>query len=202
LGREKAYVAGHKRRQHVHGCCQPCEFYEVDRAGHRRRQVDLALQRCQASVPDRSQDESFTEHEPVILKRVSGPNTGNSVTDGTRENIGATMGRNSAPTLSNVNFVQTPTGRPGGPQRPTGRRLRLGPLLHHGWRHTRRLFHMLVGMVFLLLAAAGATQSFAEWQAYTEKPMNGLWRFEVMTGFSVALLIFGLYSFLKARSVR
>jgi hypothetical protein len=78
----------------------------------------------------------------------------------------------------------------------------LGRLLHRGWRHTQRLFHVAVGMVFLLLAAAGATQAFAEWQAYTRKPMNGMWRFEIVAGFTVLLLLFGVYSFLKARSVR
>jgi hypothetical protein len=78
----------------------------------------------------------------------------------------------------------------------------LGRRFSHGWRFTRRLFHLAVGVAFLLLAAAGATQSFAEWQAYTARPMNGMWRFDVVAGFSVLLLIFGLYSFLKARSVR
>jgi hypothetical protein len=78
----------------------------------------------------------------------------------------------------------------------------LGRLAKQGWRHARRLFHILVGIAFLLLAAAGATESFAEWQAYTQRPMNGMWRFDVVAGFSVVLLIFGLYSFLKARSVR
>jgi hypothetical protein len=78
----------------------------------------------------------------------------------------------------------------------------LGRLAKQGWRHTRRLFHMLIGMAFLLLAAAGATQSFAEWQAYAQRPMNGMWRFDVVAGFSVVLLIFGLYSFVRARSVR
>jgi hypothetical protein len=32
--------------------------------------------------------------------------------------------------------------------------------------------------------------------------MNGMWRFEVVAAFTLLLLIFGLYSFLKARSVR
>jgi len=59
-----------------------------------------------------------------------------------------------------------------------------------------------VGIAFLLLAALGATESFAEWQAYAERPANGMWRFDVVTGFTVLLVIFGLFSFLKARSVR
>jgi len=78
----------------------------------------------------------------------------------------------------------------------------VGRLVKQGWRHTRRLFHLAVGIAFLLLAAAGATQSFAEWQAYAQKPLNGMWRFDVVAGFTVLLLIFGLYSFVKARSVR
>lgn len=78
----------------------------------------------------------------------------------------------------------------------------LGRLLQHGWRHAKRLFHVLVGIAFLLLAAAGASLCFAEWRAYTERPMNGMWRFDVVAGFTVVLLIFGVYSFLKARNVR
>jgi hypothetical protein len=77
----------------------------------------------------------------------------------------------------------------------------LSRLLHHGWRRTKRLFHLLVGIAFLFLAAAGASQSYAEWHAYTATPAHGMWRFEVVTGFTVLLLIFGIYSFLKARSV-
>jgi hypothetical protein len=77
----------------------------------------------------------------------------------------------------------------------------LSRLLHHGWRLTKRLFHLLVGVAFLLLAAAGAQQSFTEWRAYTETPAHGMWRFEVVAGFTVLLVIFGIYSFLKARSV-
>ena len=78
----------------------------------------------------------------------------------------------------------------------------VGRLLKHGWRHTRRLFHLAVGITFLLLAAAGASQTYAEWRDYARMPGNGLWRFDVVAGFTVLLLIFGLYSFLKARSVK
>jgi hypothetical protein len=78
----------------------------------------------------------------------------------------------------------------------------LARLLQHSWRHAKRLFHVLVGIAFLVLSAAGASQCFAEWRAYTERPMNGMWRFDVVAGFTVLLLIFGVYSFLKARSVR
>jgi hypothetical protein len=100
--------------------------------------------------------------------------------------------------LVNLNSIRTPPLRPDRlTKNPNVRRL-----LHQGWRHTQRLFHTAVGILFLLLAAAGATQSFAEWKAYTQRPMNGMWRFEVVAAFTLLLLIFGLYSFLKARSLR
>jgi len=71
-----------------------------------------------------------------------------------------------------------------------------------GWRLARRLFHVLVGTTFLFFAAAGATLSLSEWRAYTEAPSNGPWRFGMLASFTLLLLIFGLYSFVKARSVR
>jgi hypothetical protein len=79
---------------------------------------------------------------------------------------------------------------------------RLGHGLRYGWRQTRRLFHGLVGLTFLIFAAIGASLTFSEWQAYAQHPSSGIWRFATMAGFTLLLLIFGLYSFLKARSVR
>jgi len=61
---------------------------------------------------------------------------------------------------------------------------------------------MLVGLAFLLLAAAGATVCFSEWRFYHREPSAGLVRFGMVAGFTVILIIFGLYSFVKARSVR
>jgi hypothetical protein len=61
---------------------------------------------------------------------------------------------------------------------------------------------MLVGIAFLLLAVAGATVSFSEWHYYRQAPSVGWFRFSIVTGFTVILIIFGLYSFVKARSVR
>jgi len=75
-------------------------------------------------------------------------------------------------------------------------------LLRYGWRQTRRLFHVLVGLAFLILAGIGATLSYSEWQAYGHDPANGMWRFGTIAGFSLLLVVFGVYSFLKARSVR
>jgi hypothetical protein len=95
--------------------------------------------------------------------------------------------------LSGVNPIPTPATRK--PERLSGQVAR-------GWRQTRRVFHVLVGLAFFALAAAGATLSFAEWRAHVESPANGIWRFGLLAGFTLFLVIFGLYSFLKARSVR
>jgi hypothetical protein len=61
---------------------------------------------------------------------------------------------------------------------------------------------MLVGLAFLILAVAGASVSFSEWQYYLKSPSVGLVRFVLVAGFTVLLIIFCLYSFAKARSVR
>ena len=78
----------------------------------------------------------------------------------------------------------------------------LGTLLRSGWRHTRRLFHMLVGLTFLVFAGIGASLTYSEWHAYAQNPSSGMWRLGAIAGFSLLLVMFGLYSFLKARSVR
>jgi hypothetical protein len=61
---------------------------------------------------------------------------------------------------------------------------------------------MLVGLAFLVLAAAGVTVSFSEWQNYINSPSEGLVRFILYASFTVLLVIFSLYSFAKARSIR
>lgn len=73
-----------------------------------------------------------------------------------------------------------------------------------GWwmRQAERLFHMLVGILFLILTLAGVTVSVTEWQYYQKSPSVGLVRFVLLASFTVLLFIFCLYSFLKARSVR
>lgn len=99
-------------------------------------------------------------------------------------------------TLGGVNPIQIPS---------SGSNERAGRLLAQigrGWRVARRLFHVLVGIAFLFCAAAGVTLAYAEWRAYVEAPSNGPWRFGILAGFTLLLLIFGLYSFVKARSVR
>jgi uncharacterized membrane protein len=79
---------------------------------------------------------------------------------------------------------------------------KLSDLLAAWMRHAERLFHMLVGIVFLALTLAGVTVSITEWQYYQRTPSQGLLRFGLLASFTVLLFIFCLYSFLKARSVR
>lgn len=79
---------------------------------------------------------------------------------------------------------------------------KLGDLFRSWWRAAERLFHILVGLVFLVLTLAGASVAIAEWQYYHKSPSVGLVRFSMLAGFTALLFIFCLYSFLKARSVR
>lgn len=78
----------------------------------------------------------------------------------------------------------------------------VGQHLSYGWRQARRIFHVLVGITFFFFAAAGATLSYSEWQAYSREPANGIWRFAMLSSFTLLLLVFGVHSIAKARSVR
>lgn len=78
----------------------------------------------------------------------------------------------------------------------------LGDLIGRWFRQVQRVFHLLVGLAFLFLAVAGASVSLAEWRYYRQAPSVGLMRFSLLAGFTVLLVIFCLYSFAKARSVR
>jgi TRAP-type C4-dicarboxylate transport system permease small subunit len=80
----------------------------------------------------------------------------------------------------------------------------LRQLISSGYRKALRLFHMLVGLVFLGLAIAVAILSFEEWEGYQKSASFGLARFYLYagSGFTVVLILCGLYSFVKARSVR
>lgn len=79
---------------------------------------------------------------------------------------------------------------------------RLSDLFQRWFRQAERAFHILVGWVFLFLALAGAAVSLEEWRYYSKAPSVGLLRFGLLAGFTVLLIIFGLYSFSKARGVR
>ena len=70
------------------------------------------------------------------------------------------------------------------------------------FRRAKQLFHMLIGAVFLFLTAAGASVSIDLWKEYQATPNKGPWVFSTVACFTVLLLLFSLYSFLKARSVR
>jgi hypothetical protein len=54
----------------------------------------------------------------------------------------------------------------------------------------------------MMLAAAGATVSLAEWEHYVKSPSVGLVHFVLYASFTVLLIIFSLYSFVKARNTR
>jgi len=79
---------------------------------------------------------------------------------------------------------------------------KLGYLFVRLFRNAQRLFHMLVGLAFLVLAAAGATVSFSEWQNYLKSPSAGLASFIIYASFTLFLVILCLYSFVKARNIR
>ena len=79
---------------------------------------------------------------------------------------------------------------------------KLGYVFTQVFRNVQRLFHLLVGVAFLVLAAAGATVSFSEWQTYLKSPSVGLVGFILYASFTVFLFILCLYSFAKARNIR
>ena len=74
--------------------------------------------------------------------------------------------------------------------------------MHYFFLNAKRLFHMLVGLAFMILTLAGATLTFSEWQGYRKTPEAGLIHFTMFGGFTVLLAILCLYSFVKARNVR
>jgi divalent metal cation (Fe/Co/Zn/Cd) transporter len=78
----------------------------------------------------------------------------------------------------------------------------LGNLFHHGYRNAQRLFHMLVGVIFMALAAGGAMVTFNEWMDYRKRPQEGVVELAIYAAFTIFLVILGLYSFVKARNVR
>jgi uncharacterized BrkB/YihY/UPF0761 family membrane protein len=77
-----------------------------------------------------------------------------------------------------------------------------GTMLGRLFRRTKQLFHLLIGITFLFLTVAGVSVSIELWKDYQDMPDKGPWAFSMVAGFTVLLLVFGLYSFLRARSVR
>ncbi len=70
------------------------------------------------------------------------------------------------------------------------------------YRRAQRVFELMVGVVFMFLAGVGAAVSLSEWNNYLEHRSAGLFRFYLYSGFTIVLIFFCLYSFLKARSIR
>jgi len=66
----------------------------------------------------------------------------------------------------------------------------------------QQVFHLLIAVLFLFFTLAGISVSMKLWQDYQEIPSQGVWGFGMVACFTVLLLIFCLYSFVKARSVR
>ena len=77
-----------------------------------------------------------------------------------------------------------------------------GVLLGRLFRRAKQLFHMLIGIAFLVMTLAGVSVSIELWKDYQRMPGKGPWAFSMVASFTALLLIFGLYSFLRARSVR
>lgn len=68
-------------------------------------------------------------------------------------------------------------------------------------RQVQRAFHLLVALIFLFFAFAGAALAYRLWEDYRRAPAQGLWGFGIVAGFAVALFLLGLYAFAKARNV-
>ena len=79
---------------------------------------------------------------------------------------------------------------------------KLGEIFKYSIRQGQRLLNSLIGLVFLALAVMGALLSYQEWRIYQRTPAIGAVRLAMFAGFTIFLIILGLYSFAKARSVR
>jgi hypothetical protein len=79
---------------------------------------------------------------------------------------------------------------------------RLGNLLHYWFLNAKRLFHLLIALLFMVLTLMSASLTYSEWEGYRKTPESGPILFTMFGGFTVFLAILCLYSFVKARSVR
>ncbi len=71
-----------------------------------------------------------------------------------------------------------------------------------GVRQTKRFFHLAVALVFLFWAVSGAAVALEMWHEHQRKAGSGIAGFTLMAAFAALLIVFSLYSFAKARSVR
>lgn len=79
---------------------------------------------------------------------------------------------------------------------------RLGDRFRRTLRQAKRLLDFVMGLAFLLFAAAGGEVALRLWKEHVNHPEHSLAGFDVIASFTVVLIIFSLYSFAKARSVR
>ena len=79
---------------------------------------------------------------------------------------------------------------------------RLGSLFHYWFLNAKRLFHMLIGLAFMVSTIAGASLTYSEWEGYRKTPEAGMVHFAMFGGFTIFLAILCLYSFVRARNVR
>jgi TRAP-type C4-dicarboxylate transport system permease small subunit len=78
----------------------------------------------------------------------------------------------------------------------------LGNRLHRAKTQAHRILEFVVGVLFMILAAACITVCMTQWHKYVENPATGLSLFYMFVVFSLVLFFCSLYSFLKARSIR
>jgi len=71
-----------------------------------------------------------------------------------------------------------------------------------GYRQARRVGHTLIAFIFFVMAGVGVFVSLEEWTSHRQAPSEDLLRLSVFGGFTVFLIIMGLLSLLKARSIR
>jgi TRAP-type C4-dicarboxylate transport system permease small subunit len=78
----------------------------------------------------------------------------------------------------------------------------LGTRLRRAVRQAHRIVEFVVGLAFFALAAGCLSLSLTQWHKYQANPSAGLSLFYMFASFSLVLVFCGLYSFLKARSIR
>jgi hypothetical protein len=79
---------------------------------------------------------------------------------------------------------------------------KLGDLGARGYRQARRVGHALIAFIFFIMAGVGVFVSLEEWMSHRQAPSEDWLRLSVFGGFTVFLIIMGLLSLLKARSIR
>lgn len=70
------------------------------------------------------------------------------------------------------------------------------------WHSTVRTFHLFIAFLFFVFAMLAGQKAFLAWRDYENRPEEGLWLFYATGGVFVMLVIFALYSMLKARAAR